>query len=99
MGLKTRVSKEGGIGKMVYTPIKEWSVNGIMTWIQAEKILEPMSKKQRETYTDYFVEIATKHQDTTLDRKLYRYGLGLVSSRSPAYAVGGKNYKRFVDLK
>lgn len=59
-----------------------WTKIGIQEWMDEQKVLYALPKKQRDTIYSYFIKEANKHQDSSYDRKLFRAALPLVEGGS-----------------
>jgi len=59
----------------------EWTKEGIMRWMHMHDVYGTKTPSEQRTFESAFIAEANKHQDTAMDRKLYRKGLKIVEAR------------------
>jgi len=57
-----------------------WNKEGIMRWLYMHDIYAARTPSQQKWLEDAFIREAKKHQDTAMDRKLYRGALKIVEA-------------------
>ena len=57
-----------------------WNKEGIMRWLYMHDVYGQKTPSEQRTFEDAFIKEANKHQDTSMDRKLYRGALKIVQA-------------------
>lgn len=58
----------------------EWTKASIMRWMHEHDIYSQRTPSERATLQELFIVEANKHQETAIERKLYRKGLKIIEA-------------------
>ena len=72
-----------------------WTKKGIINWMNKSNVLLETSPQKIKQNVNFFIREANKHQNSSQDRKLYRFALPVVEK---GVLATKQSIKRFMEL-